>query len=97
VQVFEFICGLQLFSRKHPTIEANNFHVAQIIKFAGEEFPPDLIKTYKLASSFLDMETGMSDLLQRLPVLMNSISITRLFCGLPQTHSENSLFPSLQT
>jgi hypothetical protein len=31
-----------------------------LIKFTGEEFPPDLIKTYKLAPQFLNMQTGES-------------------------------------
>jgi hypothetical protein len=62
VQVFEFICGVPLFSRKHATMAPDDYHLAQIIKSMGEEFPPDLIKTYKLANQFLDMETGMCNL-----------------------------------
>lgn len=54
--------SVPIFSRKHATMEPNDYHLAQIIKFTGEEFPPDLVRTYKLAPQFLDMETGQSDL-----------------------------------
>jgi hypothetical protein len=50
--------GIPVFSRKHATIPPDIYHLAQIIKFTGEEFPPHLIRTYKLAPEFLDMETG---------------------------------------
>jgi hypothetical protein len=54
--------GVPIFSRKHTTIAPDDYHLAQIIKFTGEEFPPDLVKTYKLAPQFLDMKTGDSAL-----------------------------------
>ena len=38
----------------------DDYHLAQIIKFTGEEFPPELVKTYELAPQFLDMQTGES-------------------------------------
>jgi hypothetical protein len=34
------------------------YHLAQMIKFTGEEFPPELVKAYKLARKYLDMRTG---------------------------------------
>jgi hypothetical protein len=54
--------GVPIFSRKHTTMAPDDYHLAQIIKFTGEEFPPDLVKTYKLAPQFLDMKTGDSAL-----------------------------------
>ncbi|KIM92381.1 hypothetical protein PILCRDRAFT_425 [Piloderma croceum F 1598] len=55
--VFEFMLGIPIFSRKHATMAPDDYHLAQIIKFTGEEFPPRLIKKYKLAPQFLDMQT----------------------------------------
>jgi hypothetical protein len=54
--------GVPIFSRKHATIAPDEYHLAQIIKFTGEEFPPGLIKKYKLAPQFFDMKTGESAL-----------------------------------
>lgn len=51
VQVYEFMFGVPISSRKHNTIESDN---------NKEELPPDLVKTYKLASQFLDMQTGVT-------------------------------------
>ena len=54
--------GIPIFSRKHTTMAPDDYHLAQIIKYTGEEFPPRLIKKYKLAPQFLDMKTGESAL-----------------------------------
>jgi hypothetical protein len=60
LQVYEFMLGVPIFSRQHATMAPDDYHLAQIIKFTGEEFPPELVRTYKRAPEFLDMETGQS-------------------------------------
>ena len=57
-QVYEFLLGIPPFSRRPATTEPDVHHLAQIIKFTAEEFSPALIKSYKLAPQFLDMDTG---------------------------------------
>jgi hypothetical protein len=52
VQVYEFMFGIPIFSCKHTMVVPDDYHLAQIIRFTIEEFPPDLIKTYKLVLQF---------------------------------------------
>jgi len=85
--VYEFLLGISLFSRNQSTTEPDVYHLAQILKFTTEEFSPELIKSYKLAPQFLDMDTGYLSIIHK-PVA--PVHVSRLFrhnaeaLGLPE-------------
>ncbi|GBE87974.1 hypothetical protein SCP_1202000 [Sparassis crispa] len=58
IQIYEFVLGIPLSSRRHRTVEPDDYHLVQTIKFTGEEFLPNLVKAYKLAPQSFDMEIG---------------------------------------
>ncbi|OBZ66852.1 Serine/threonine-protein kinase SRPK [Grifola frondosa] len=76
--IYEFMFGVPLFSRQHAnaSMDPDLYHLAQIIKFTGEEFSPNVIKKYELAPQFLDMETGYLAMIRK-PVA--TIHFSRLF------------------
>jgi len=55
---YELLCSVPPFSRVHPTIPPDHFHIAQMIKYIGETFSVDVLREYKQSSPYIDMTSG---------------------------------------
>ncbi|KAJ3496885.1 hypothetical protein NLJ89_g10424 [Agrocybe chaxingu] len=56
--VVEYVLGTSLFTREHPRIPPDIYHIRLMIKYLSQVFPVHLIKDYKHAPKCLDMTTG---------------------------------------